>query len=56
MEKVFEEIMRAKLTEKLTAVIMLNAPEKYDDMMSDKVHPFINRTAYNVLRNVALAA
>ena len=55
-DKVFEEILRAKLTEKLTEVIMLNAPEKYDAIMSDKVRPFINRTAYNVLRNVAFAA
>ena len=35
---------------------MNKAPEKYGEIMNENVLSYINRTAYNVLRNVANAA
>lgn len=56
VEKVYNEIIKERLTEKLVDSIMNKSPEKYPEIMNDNVLPFINRTAYNVLRNVANAA
>jgi type I restriction enzyme R subunit len=55
-ETVFNTILRDKLNNKLMETIMAKSPEKYDEIMSDEVRPYINRTAYNMLRNAALAA
>jgi hypothetical protein len=55
-EKVYNEIIKEQLTNKLVDVIMAKSPEKYADIMNDNVLSYINRTAYNVLKNVANAA
>jgi hypothetical protein len=55
-EKVYNEIIKERLTNKLVDSIMNKAPEKYGEIMNENVLSYINRTAYNVLRNVANAA
>jgi type I restriction enzyme R subunit len=55
-EKVYNEIIKEQLTNKLVETIMSKSPEKYGDIMKDNVLTYINRTAYNVLMNVASAA
>ena len=55
-EMVYNEIIKKLLTNKLSDSIMNKSPEKYGDIMNENVLPYINRTAYNVLRNVAHAA
>jgi hypothetical protein len=55
-EIVYNEIIKKLLTKKLSESIMKKSPEKYGDIMNENVLPYINRTAYNVLINVANAA
>lgn len=55
-EKVYNEIIKERLTDKLVYSIMNKSPEKYGEIMEENVLSYINRTAYNVLRNVANAA
>ena len=55
-DKVFTEIVRDKLNNKLMEVVLDEAPDKYEEIMSDAVRPFINKTAYNLIREAALAA
>ncbi|MBO3096818.1 DEAD/DEAH box helicase family protein [Gelidibacter pelagius] len=55
-EKVYNEIIKEQLTNKLVDTIMSKSPEKYGDIMTDNVLSYINRTAYNVLKNTALVA
>jgi len=55
-EKVYNEIIKEQLTNKLVDTIMSKSPEKYGDIMKDSVLTYINRTAYNVLRNASNAA
>jgi hypothetical protein len=52
-EKVYNEIIKEQLTNKLVDTIMSKSPEKYGDIMKDSVLTYINRTAYNVLRNAS---
>ena len=55
-EMVYNEIIKNLLTEMLSESIMNKSPEKYGDIMNENVLPYINRKAYNVLRDVASAA
>ena len=53
-ERVYESLEK-ELVEKLTDTIMQKAPKKYPHIMNKNVLPYINRSAYNLLRNVASA-
>lgn len=55
-EKVYNEIVKEQLTNKLVDKIMSKSPEKYGEIMNEDVLGYINRTAYNILRNIANAA
>ena len=55
-EKVYNEILKQKLVDKLVDTIMEKSPGKYSDIMNDNVLPYINRTAYNILQDIANAA
>jgi len=55
-ETVYDEIIKSELQQRLVDVIMRKSPEKYGDIMSENVLPYINRTAYKVLRNTISAA
>jgi type I restriction enzyme R subunit len=55
-EKLYNEIIKERLTYKLVNSIMNKSPKKYGEIMEEDVLSYINRTAYNVLRNVANAA
>jgi type I restriction enzyme, R subunit len=53
---VFEEILKDQFVGKLTELVMLKDPALYEKITSDEVLPYINRAAYNLLRNNVLAA
>lgn len=55
-DTVYEEIFREKLSGKLINLIMIRSPELYESITNDKVMPFISKTAYNLLREITLAA
>jgi type I restriction enzyme, R subunit len=53
---VFDEILKDQLVGKLTELVMLKDPSLYEKITSDDVLPYINRAAYNLLRESTLAA
>jgi len=50
---VYEQIMRDRLKDRLVEIVMKTSPEKYEDIVSKDVLPFVNKTAYGLLREAA---
>ena len=53
---VYEHIIRDEFGRRLGNLVIEKAPELYETMTSENVMPFINRSAYNLLTETALAA
>jgi len=55
-EVIYNLIIREKLREQLQNFVVEKSPDLYEKITSEKVMPFINKSAYNLLREIALAA
>lgn len=53
---VYNSIIREKLKDKLENLVIEKSPELYETITGDNVMPFINKTAYTLIRRIALFA
>jgi len=53
---VYEHIIREKLIGRLENLVIEKSPELYETITGENIMPFINRSAYNLLTETALAA
>ena len=53
---VYNSIIREKLKDKLENIVIEKSPELYETITGDNVMPFINKTAYTLIRRIALFA